>query len=157
MEEHSKGFGAQMSEKARNSPALALLFLLWAFFTGMLLGNLLLVSLAQASGWGIEILAGMGPEGIDREKRDFLRIGTLLVHLCSFTLPAIAFSYWLNGKRWKADLALTRAPEWKATAAAIGFIALSFPLSQYLYWWNLQLPLPEQLLEMERSAEPANE
>lgn len=153
MEEHSKGFGAQMSEKARNSPALALLFLLWAFFTGMLLGNLLLVSLAQASGWGIEILAGMGPEGIDREKRDFLRIGTLLVHLCSFTLPAIAFSYWLNGKRWKADLALTRAPEWKATAAAIGFIALSFPLSQYLYWWNLQLPLPEQLLEMERSAE----
>jgi membrane protease YdiL (CAAX protease family) len=153
MEAQSPGFGSQMSEKARNSPALALLFLLWAFFTGTLLGNLLLVGLAQASGWGMEVLQVIDPEGLDRGQRDFLRIGTLLVHLCSFTLPAIAFAYWLNGRRWKEDLALTRVPEWKAVLAGIGFITLSFPLSQYLYWWNLQIPLPEQLLEMERSAE----
>lgn len=153
MEVQPPGLGSQMSEKARNSPALALLFLLWAFFTGMLLGNLLLVGLAQASGWGMEILQGVNPEGLDRSKRDFLRLGTLLVHLCSFTLPAVAFAYWLNGKRWKEDLAITRVPEWKVILAGIGFIALSFPLSQYLYWWNLRLPLPEQLLEMERSAE----
>ena len=152
MEEHPKGFGAQMSEKARNSPALALLFLLWAFFTGMILGNLLLAGLLQAAGLDPGFLSGILPEEMDRGSRDFMRVTTLLVHLCSFTLPAIAFSYWLNQKEWKNDLALSRPPEGRAVAIGIAFIALSFPLSQYLYWWNLQFPLPEKVLEMEQSA-----
>jgi membrane protease YdiL (CAAX protease family) len=144
--------GGQISEKARNSPALALIFLLWACLLGMLLGNLLVLSLASLIGADMALLQGMEVTGIGRSERDQMRAAMLVAHLCTFALPAVSIAQWLDGAGWKDGLALSRPPAWKAAAVGVIFICLSFPLSQYLYWWNLQLPLPEQLLEMERSA-----
>ena len=144
--------GGQISEKARNSPALALVFLLWACLLGMLLGNLLVISLAGLVGADMQVLQGIEVTGIERNQRDLMRAAMLIAHLCTFALPAISIAQWLDGRGWKDGLALSRPPAWGSVSLGVLFICLSFPLSQYLYWWNLQAPLPEQLLEMERSA-----
>ncbi len=118
----------------------------------MLLGNLLVLSLAELIGVDVAVLQGMEVTGVGRTERDQMRAAMLIAHLCTFALPAISIAQWLDGTGWKDSLALSRPPAWGAISIGVLFIGLCFPLSQYLYWWNLQVPLPEQFLEMERSA-----
>lgn len=141
-----------MSAKVRNSAALTLVFLLWAVLTGLLLGNLLTVLVVKGGGMDIWILQDAAIAAEERPVRDLLRLATLLTHVCTFALPVIALGAWLYGSHWRRELFLDKLPGSITLTLGVAFLLASFPLAQFLYWWNMQLPLPDSLAQMESSA-----
>lgn len=125
--------------------------LLVAVLIGLLIGNLLSVLLFQQLGLNPGTLLSLGEE-LSRPARDSLRLATLVTHLCTFSLPGLVLYYLLYKHRLSEQLRLDIRPSVPATGMSILFLLISFPLAQYIYWWNLRIPLPAELLKMEEDA-----
>ncbi len=127
------------------------IFLVMLMIMGNLLGGGLVYLSGLVSGQSIqELLAGSVLETV--QERNYFRWINLISHLFTFTFPAILTVWILNRSWWAATLRLTSAP--KLSTAYLGglFIILTFPLAQFSYWLNQQLPLPAWATSMEESA-----
>ena len=82
-------------------------------------------------------------------ERNFLRTLALTSNSFSFILPALIFSYFLYRKNWLTKLKLNTVflPEWMPVMLV--FVFAGFFFSQFTYWLNQMLPLPEWADTME--------
>ncbi len=139
-----------MEERATSLRALG--YLLGLMLFGMFFGNLLSALVFMQAGLDPSQLIGSEDGSMSRFTRDALRLSTLLTHLCTFSIPALGLAYALYREGWPEATGLVKPQKWPVLWYGMGFVALGFPLAQYLYWWNLQFPLPPALEAMERSA-----
>lgn len=125
-----------------------LFFLLLFVFAGALLGSLLISAIG-----GPQLQAWINDPGYvaDLTERNTLRQVQLAGHLFTFAIPALAFGFIFFRRQWAAAFRLDRLPAAKNILAGAVFLLLSFPLAQWLLWWNSQLPLPEWADNMETS------
>ncbi|MFZ4559312.1 MAG: CPBP family intramembrane glutamic endopeptidase [Saprospiraceae bacterium] len=138
--------------EGRATSLRALGYLLGLMLFGMFFGNLLSALVFMQAGLDPSQLLGSEGGGMSRFTRDALRLSTLLTHLCTFSIPALGLAYAWYREGWQAGMGLGRPRHWAVLLYGMGFVAIGFPLAQYLYWWNLQFPLPPTLEAMERSA-----
>ncbi len=129
------------------------LLLIVAVLVGSLIGNLLVLAIAQAQGISLQELLTQTDENSPLGTRNFLRLVNLVSHFMTFSLPSIALILFLYRDKAIVFFKLDRMPIGRNVFYSILFILISFPLAQFTYWLNQQIPLPEWAIEMENSAE----
>lgn len=81
--------------------------------------------------------------------RDFIRTNLLISHLSTFVIPSIVFAYFFYKSKWGSFLHINRFPKLYNLFLGIMLILLAFPIAQFAFWLNSQVPLPSTLIEME--------
>ena len=81
-----------------------------------------------------------------------LRIIQMLGHLFIFIFPPILFLAIANHSRPFRYLFLDQPPIVKNLLLGMGAMLFSMPLMQLVYWFNMQIPLPEALGQMEEQS-----
>lgn len=133
---------------------MSLLILLLTVLVGALIGSGIALVIGQAQGLNLMTLMNNLSQDPPLRVRNYLRSANLVSHIFTFAIPALVVAYFFYRPQWLAFLRLLGSPAPPSIFLfAIGFIAASFPLAQFTYWLNQQLPLPQNLLEMEASAE----
>lgn len=144
---------SEVSLKRREaSPWIVLLLLTALMLMGMILGSLLVNSLAYAQGLnGMTFLGNMN-EDSPLQHRNMARWANLFPHLFAFTLASLSCAWFFYRKNWLKNLQLNRMPGWVFLGAGLLFILGIFPVAQSSYWINQQLPLPTWMKDMEKNA-----
>ena len=133
-------------------PISVLLLLLVAIFLSGLISSGIIYGLCELRGVSLpELLNGLN-EGSPLPDRNFVRTVNLISHLLTFTLPALVLVYFLYRSSWLRFLRLDRRPRGLTAGWGVIFLLTAFPLVQFTYWLNRQIPLPEWVSRMERSA-----
>lgn len=123
-----------------------------AILIGLVVGNTISSVIFLQAGIDPSQFQAAG-DAMPRYTRDILRLTTLFNHLCTFAIPVLVLAWIQYRESWQDRLYLVKRPNLSLLLLSFLFLLISFPLAQYLYWWNLKLPLPAELLEMERAAE----
>ena len=115
----------------------------------MLFCMLLSEGIKEIIGIGFTAISEMPSEMASVNQRNLLRTSALLSNSFSFILPALIFSYFMYRKNWLSKLKLNTAfvPEW--IVPMLVFVFAGFFFSQFTYWLNQMLPLPEWANTME--------
>ena len=128
-----------------------ILLLLTALFCG-LLGNGLVYLISHLKGIELtEMLAGLN-ENSPRATRDFVRWANLISHVSTFTIPALIVAYFIYRSKWLSFLKLNKKPKFNNILLGAIFLVAAFPIAQFAYWVNQQIPLPEWATQMEDTA-----
>lgn len=124
---------------------------LFALTVGILLGMLIVGSVVAG---GILLAGGIDPLGfgagdLPADARQGLRLGLLLNNLLTF--GGTAFIVFLVAYRrfWRPAAGLNAPANRKALPYVIATFVLAFPFIAYAAWLNLQLPLPDWMLQNE--------
>ncbi|MBK6947827.1 MAG: hypothetical protein IPH16_07000 [Haliscomenobacter sp.] len=123
----------------KQRPGIILALLLVGVLVGLGVGNTLAALVILRSGVDFQLLLQGLEEGVSRQGRDAMRLATLLNHIFTFTVPALLVMIWAYREQWKQELRIHRSPNAGLLALGMLFLLLSFPVAQYLYWWNLKL------------------
>jgi membrane protease YdiL (CAAX protease family) len=134
-------------------PAMGLIFFLLLLFFFLLIGQGITLLLALGFGIDLQSLLDGSVDLTGVKNRNFLRLITLVNHLFTFILPATVLALILYRRDWKSFLKLDRSPVWKFVGWGALWIILAFPLAQFTYWMNQQVPLPEWMNTLENSSE----
>jgi len=129
-------------------------------FSQLLLLTILIILLSSVGGGVIQFAGSL--YGLDYSeavnsisknssyvKKDFIRCGVIIGQLFTFTIPAIIFSWILFKRNSISKLLLDKAPTLSAIGWMLVLVVLAFPLVQWLFWLNKQVPLPDWAIEQE--------
>jgi membrane protease YdiL (CAAX protease family) len=83
-----------------------------------------------------------------REK-NFIKTALGLSHIMTFIIPALIFLWGVYKRDWWRAMKLTKLPSGTKVFLACLLLSLSFPLIQYIFYLNKQLPLPTWAIEQE--------
>jgi len=81
--------------------------------------------------------------------RNFIRSLLGVNHLFTFIIPSLFFSFFLFRKQWAHFLKLHKSPHFQNVVLGILIILAAFPLAQFSFWLNKQIPLPSWANTME--------
>ncbi len=129
-----------------------LILLILCMLLGTGIGNGLAYLLGEGMGLPLVDTIEAFSEKSSMRERNFVRAANLFTHLFTFTLPAILVTVLLYRSTWARFLRLQRVSSSNILIAGIFFMIGIFILSQFTYWLNQQLPLPEWATEIESSA-----
>ena len=122
---------------------------------GLIVVLCLMVGLGLVEGYGYlkgmnlgDSLANLTSESAT-STRDFIRANLLINHLTTFVIPGIVFSYFFYKSKWASFLRINEFPKMYNLLLGSMLILAAFPLAQFAYWLNMQMPLPSFLIEME--------
>ncbi len=143
-----------INQRPLDIPVVALLAgLFFIMVVSSLIGQMILFGFAQWAGFDLEALLQGQIVNLPFGKRNLLRLIILINHLFTFFLPALLVGWlWMKKSCWRF-LCLNRLPSFTAMGWAMVWMVMAFPLVQYIYWLNRQLPLPEWALEVEKSTD----
>jgi uncharacterized protein len=134
-------------------PLTTLFLLLVAVLLGSMTGDLIIYGLCEIKGVDFhQLLHGLSRDS-SLSDRNFVRAANLVKHLMTFAAPAVLVAVFLYRKKWGEALRLDRVPGWVNAMGGVLFILFSFQFAQLAYWLNRQIPLPDRIVEMERSVE----
>ncbi|MCP3929043.1 MAG: CPBP family intramembrane metalloprotease [Bacteroidetes bacterium] len=134
-------------------PLIILVILIVGILFCSLLGGGLIYLLGYLKGINIQdILFGFDNQSPLSQRND-IRLITLINHLTTFLLPALFTGFIVYKRRWVRQLLLAKWPEGNAVLMGALFIMVSFPLAQFIYYLNQQIPLPDWAMSMESSTE----
>jgi hypothetical protein len=130
-------------------PLFVLVLLLMACLLGAMVGSGLGLLLGKL--FGVEVLDAMQLAAGDLTlyERNVIRMVTLVNHLFTFLLPAVGVYLFIFRKEWSRQLLMVKMPSLNLALVGALFMMVSFPLAQFGYWLNKQVPLPESLRSME--------
>jgi len=126
---------------------LALLLFLIIVFSG--LGSGLVQLLGKIMGMDYASLATDLQTSAPVAEKNFIRLGLSIGHAMSFIVPSLFFVWLLHQKDWIKLLQLTKAPSLINSLLAAIFMLSFFPLTQWTYWLNQQIPLPAWAIQQE--------
>lgn len=136
------------------SPITILLLMVLLMLLGMFLGSITTMILGKFYGLSLkETIDGLS-ELNTIEKRNFIRISTILNHLFLFVSPPVILAYIFMKRKWYKMLGLRNLDfkSWIYNLLYGGILLLvSMPFVQYLYNINKQLPLPTWATNIEDS------
>jgi hypothetical protein len=141
------------AEQTTMAPYMVLLLLVLAALIGALLGSALAFGWLSAQGMEAQSALLELNQDSPRSMRHAVRVVNLLNHFATFTLSAVVVVLIAYRDRWLGYLRLHRSPTGKMLALGILFVVFSFPFAQLAYWLNMQLPLPEWMMELETSTQ----
>lgn len=137
-------------ERERITPPLFMLSML-----GMIIFLCLLLGLGVVEGYGYfkgmnvtEALANLTADS-STSIRDFIRTNLLINHLTTFIFPALIFSYFFYKSKWSSFLNISKLPNVSNLILGGILILAAFPLAQLAYWINMNIPMPDFLIDME--------
>ena len=134
------------------SPTFPLLFMVTIMIVGSVLGSSIVYLLELAYGIKLhEITSGQTENSA--AVRGLLRWSSLWSHFCTFTLPVLITVWVLEKPRWVENLQLNKKPKWRNITVGLLFIMFTFPVAQFAYWVNQQIPLPDWVSQMENSVD----
>lgn len=135
-----------------DSLLLRLIFLLLSIIVCSLIGTLLIQLVGYLSGMNLaEVLTGLNPES-GLAERNFVRLSHLLSQLTTFAVPALLLSWFFYRRQMWHYLRLVPLPPAILFWCGILLVICAFPLAQFFYWLNQQLPLPSWMMNMEDQA-----
>ena len=82
-------------------------------------------------------------------EKDYVRVCLGISQLFTFTIPALLFMIVLAKEDSLLQLKLHKTPLFKTLLLGGLFILLLFPFTQWVYWLNQQIPLPEWAINQE--------
>lgn len=126
---------------------LALLLFLIIVFSG--LGGGLVQLIGKVIGMDYAGLAAELKVNAPVSEKNFIRFGLSIGHLLSFTVPAFIFAWVVHQKDWLQTLQLSIAPRLFSLLLGGIFILLLFPLAQWIFWLNQQIPMPSWAIQQE--------
>lgn len=128
------------------------MILVAAAMFGSLLGSGLAYLIATLQGQDLVGLVAAAREDMPLDTRNTLRLINLASHLMTFTVSVLAVAVLLYRRDWLRFLKLDRAPQALLLIVSCFFMLSVFPVAQFTYWLNQQIPLPEWADTMERNA-----
>ncbi len=157
MENHHQdevnSLGAPQEEKPSASKWFMQLVMLVAILgVAYVIGNILTLAGALATGMDLETLMQGLSEDSPASDRNSIRYLLLVTHLMVFILPAIVFGYIFYRNRSWWFYKMEKMPSIVHLGLAVLIIFCAFPLVQYTYFLNKMIPLPSILIEMEEMA-----
>lgn len=134
-----------------DSPMFKVLVLGLIIFLSMVLGLGLIAGYGYMIGMDMQATLGNLSEESPIEERNFIRTNLLINHLTTFVFPAIVFAAFFYKSQWMRVLYIDKIPKLSNSTIGVFLILAAFPLAQFAYWLNLQIPLPELFVSMEES------
>lgn len=128
---------------------VALLFFTIVFF--FFIGQGLTYAYGQLSGVEISETLQQVHAGTYTGSRNFFRVIALISTSFTFVFPALFFSVFLYKKNWSKKLYLQKAPYGQWLLMTVVFMLAGFFLSQFTFWINKQIPLPDWANDMEEN------
>jgi len=133
-----------------NQPLLvqfALLLFLVIAFSG--LGSGLVQLIGKTTGMDYVALAANLKADAPIEEKNFIRLGLSIGHLMSFAIPSLLFMWLIHQKNWLRTLQINSRLNWLTAILGGLFMLLFFPLAQWTYWLNQQIPMPDWAVQQE--------
>ncbi len=130
-------------------PIIELALLILTMLFCLLLGQALNFAWAEIAGIDLTKISEISSESSSVAQRNFLRTLALTSNSLSFILPALIFSYFMYRKNWLSKLKLNTSFFLEWISPMLVFIFAGFFFSQFTYWLNQMLPLPEWADSME--------
>ena len=145
-------FIEQNVHKLDMPPIIELALLIMTMLFCLLFAQGLNFAWAEIAGIDLTKISEINAENATIVQRNFLRTLALTSNAFSFIVPALIFSYFLYRKNWLTKLKLntTFIPEW--IVPMLVFVFAGFFFSQFTYWLNQMLPLPDWADNMEEQA-----
>ena len=130
-------------------PVFTLAILGMIIFLCLLLGLGMVESYGYFKGMNVtEALANLTADS-STSIRDFIRPNLLINHLTTFVFPALVFSYFFYKSKWTSFLNINKIPIVANLILGGVLIIAAFPLAQLAFWINMNIPMPNFLVEME--------
>ena len=140
------------SERFEFPPIMVLMILVVAAMFGSFFGSSLAYLIAMSQGQDLVSLIASVQENMPLHTRNILRSINLASHFMTFTFSVLMVVIFLYRKDWLRFLKLNRQPTATLLIASCFFMMAVFPVAQFAYWLNQQIPLPEWASKMENSA-----
>lgn len=135
-----------------NSLLLKAIFLLLSIILCSLLGTLLIQLISHFKGWELAgVLAELTPDS-SLEKRNYIRLSHLISQSFTFAIPSLLVAWFFYRSQMWRYLRLAPPPALFLLFWGALVIMVSFPLAQFAYWLNQQLPLPGWANQLEDQA-----
>jgi membrane protease YdiL (CAAX protease family) len=136
-------FIEQNVHKREMPPIIEVALLIMTMLFCLLFAQGLNFAWAEMAGIDLTKISEISSETSTVGQRNFLRTLALISNAFSFILPALIFSYFLYRKNWVSKLKLntTFLPEWMPVMLV--FVFAGFFFSQFTFWLNQMIPLPE--------------
>ncbi len=132
-------------------PQIKLFFAILFVLFGAMIGAAIILSLAGVWGYSIEEaitqLTGDSPANL----RNYVRLGASINQLFMFLIPSVVFLIIFYRYSWKQYLGINSFPPLNLIVLGTLFIFFAFPVAQFAFWINKQIPLPEWMMSMEDS------
>lgn len=138
-------------EAISQSPVAYFLVLVTLMIMGTILGTVLVKLIEGMTGLSLqEVFSQVKSHRIS--ERNLLRWASIATHVAKFTIPAIITVWLLERGKWTALLKINQLPRQINLLLGILFMLFCYPLAQFGYWFNQQIPLPEWAAQLEASA-----
>ncbi len=141
----------QISPDDNSSHAIfmRLVLILFLALLGTFIAGLLVQTLGQVMGMDyMETVHGLTQNATTKEK-NFIKTALCISHSCTFILPSIAFLWMTYKKNWRQAIHLQHTPKFMPSAIAALLLLIAFPLVQFIFSINKQLPIPQWAIEQE--------
>lgn len=132
-------------------PGMVIALLLLLVFFCMLLGQGAILLTAWAAGYDLQTFLSSFDAMTGGGERNFFRLITLINHLFTFFVPALAIAVLLYRRDWLRSFQLDVRPEGRLLGLGALWIVLAFPLALLTYSLNKALPLPDWMVQLEDS------
>ncbi len=128
---------------------MRLVLILFLAFLGTFIAGLLVQFLGQIMGMDyMETVQGLTKNTTTKEK-NFLKTALCISHFCTFILPSLAFLWMTYKKDWRQAINLEQAPKLMPSLASAALLLMAFPLVQFIFSINKQLPIPQWAIDQE--------
>lgn len=133
--------------KTHPGPLIAMLLAFIILFT--LIGTVVIFAGGMAFGYDLGEITGIASGMANDTSKGFLKFMVSMNQLFTFLIPGIIVSWIAYKKNWKKYLYVDNFPNAKYILLGIFITISSYPMVQFSYWLNQQIPLPEVFMQME--------
>ncbi|MEM6967305.1 MAG: type II CAAX endopeptidase family protein [Bacteroidota bacterium] len=134
-----------------DDPVLKVMVLGLIIFVSMMVGVGLIAGCGYITNMDMSTIMGSLSEESQIEERNFIRTNLMINHLTTFIFPALVFTIFFYKSQWTRVLRIDKFPNIINVILGTLLISAAFPLAQFAYWLNLQVPLPDYFVSMEES------
>ena len=138
---HTSGFIAP--------PQIILLMLTILMIFCSLLGTAAVLGYSSIVGFDLQNVLLNLSENSPLSERNYVRTVNMISHFMTFSVPALILMLFLYRKNWYKELQLHKVPNGQNVALGILLLLLAFPLAQWTFTLNQQLPLPDWVVSTE--------
>ncbi len=128
---------------------MRLVLILFLALLGTFVAGLLVQFLGQVMGMDyMETVQGLSDNATTREK-NFIKTALCISHFCTFIIPSLAFLWMTYKKDWRRPINLQQAPKLMPSLVGAALLLMAFPLVQFIFSLNKQLPIPQWAIDQE--------
>ncbi|MFK7980264.1 MAG: lysostaphin resistance A-like protein [Saprospiraceae bacterium] len=142
-------FQISPADNSSHAIFMRLVLILFLALLGTFIAGVLVQILGQVMGMDyMKTVQGLTENATNKEK-NFIKIALCISHSCTFILPSIAFLWMTYKKDWRSPINLQPFPKLLPSLVATLLLLVAFPLVQFIFSINKQLPIPQWAIDQE--------